>query len=200
MVGQLGGVRGGAVDEAGLAAAQERHADQVQTRRGRDTAVVDDPALAVEHRDVQPGQLRPVAGGPDDRRDPARPAGRAPAERAREPRSARTAAAADRRRFRRGRPTRRWCPAACPASGRPARTRWAATRRTARCRPGSRPAGRPAAPRAWPARSGRAWPAPGCRPAASTAGCAPAAGRGPRRSARRACPTASIHHRMSRPR
>jgi hypothetical protein len=36
--GQFGGVVGGPVDQACLAAAQERHADQVQARAGRHAA------------------------------------------------------------------------------------------------------------------------------------------------------------------
>ena len=67
--GQLGGVGRRPVDQARLTAAQERHADQVQARAGRHAAVVDDPAPAVEHRDVEPGQVGPVAGRPDDRAD-----------------------------------------------------------------------------------------------------------------------------------
>ncbi len=54
MRGQLGGVVRCPIYQARLAAAQERHADQVQAWAGRHTAVVDDPAPAVEHRDVEP--------------------------------------------------------------------------------------------------------------------------------------------------
>ena len=40
---QFGGVRPDAVDEARLAAAQERQAEEVQAGDGADAAVVDDP-------------------------------------------------------------------------------------------------------------------------------------------------------------
>ena len=50
------------------------------------------------------------------------------------------------------------------------------------------------------ARSGRASCAPACRPAAATAAGGRGSGRRSRRSADSRCPTASIHHRTSRPR
>ena len=52
-----------------LAPAQERHAHHVEPRRGGDAAVVADAALVVEHRHVEPGEVGPVAGRPDDRLD-----------------------------------------------------------------------------------------------------------------------------------
>src|SRR6266702_7577638 len=67
--GQLGGVVRCPIYQARLAAAQERHADQIQAWAGRHTAVVDDPAPTVEHRDVEPGQIGPVSGRPYDRAD-----------------------------------------------------------------------------------------------------------------------------------
>ncbi len=66
---QVPGVGGGAVDEARLAATKKWHADQVKTRPPGYPAVMDDPALAVKHRNVEPGQVRTKAGGPDDGAD-----------------------------------------------------------------------------------------------------------------------------------
>ena len=63
------GVGGGAVDQARFAAAQERHPHEVQAGAGGHAAVVADMALSVEHRDVEPGQIRAEPGGPQDRSD-----------------------------------------------------------------------------------------------------------------------------------
>jgi len=57
----------GAVDEARLAPAQERQAEHVEPRRVDDATIVAQVSPAVEDRDVEPGVVRPVSGGPDDR-------------------------------------------------------------------------------------------------------------------------------------
>jgi hypothetical protein len=71
--GQLGaqvpGVVLCAVDEARLAAPQERQSHHVHPRRVDDAAIVAQPALAIEDGDVEPRVIRPEAGGPDDRPD-----------------------------------------------------------------------------------------------------------------------------------
>ena len=65
---ELPGVVLGAVDEAGLAAAQEVQPDPVEPRGVRDdAAVVADLALAIEHRDVQPRVVGTEPGGPEHR-------------------------------------------------------------------------------------------------------------------------------------
>ena len=63
--GDVGGVGAGAVDQGGLAAAQERQADHVEAgARGDDAAVVADAALAVEHRHVtEAGEEAEVGAG-----------------------------------------------------------------------------------------------------------------------------------------
>ena len=139
--------------------------------------------------DVEPGQVGPVAGRPDDRRDPAGAEARRQRDGRRHARSARTAAAV------------------LGVDPGPVGPRVDGVQQPAQLEVGQRAhvgqragelrgpvadrrrAGRPAAPRAGAARSGRPSPAPASRPAASTAGCAPAPGRAPRRSARRARPT-----------
>jgi hypothetical protein len=62
MGGEIAGVGGGAVEKRRFAAAQERQADHVHAGRGDDPAVVADPALAVEDRDLKPRVVGPVAG------------------------------------------------------------------------------------------------------------------------------------------
>ena len=79
---------------AWTATAQERQAHQVEAGLGGDPAVVHDPALAVEHVDVEVGQVRPVASGPDDRLDAAGAQAVPKARQDPAPRSAGTAAAA----------------------------------------------------------------------------------------------------------
>ena len=78
MVGEVAGVVLRAVDEARLAAAQERAA-RSRTGRARrdDAAVVAELALAVEDRHVEPRVVRPEPGRPDDRARSRRCAGRA---------------------------------------------------------------------------------------------------------------------------
>ena len=69
VIAQVGGVVGGAVDEARLPAPQKRHADQIQTGAGGHAAVMANAALPVENRGIEPRQNRPEPGGPDDRLD-----------------------------------------------------------------------------------------------------------------------------------
>jgi hypothetical protein len=63
---EVAGVVADAVDEAGLAASQERHAHEVQAGCRCHAAVVEYPTVAVEDGHVEPGDVGPVAGGPDD--------------------------------------------------------------------------------------------------------------------------------------
>src|SRR5687767_3125227 len=65
--GEIGGVITGAVDEGGLAAAQERQADDVESGRVHHATVVHDAALAIEHRNVEPGIVGTISGRPDHR-------------------------------------------------------------------------------------------------------------------------------------
>src|SRR5436190_1559542 len=60
----------GAVYQRRLSAPQELHPHQVHAGRTDDAAIMGDVALAVEHRQLQPGIVRPIASGPDDRLDP----------------------------------------------------------------------------------------------------------------------------------
>src|SRR6476659_71405 len=122
--GQLGGIVRRPVYQARLAAAEERHADQVQARAGRHAAVVDDPAPAVEHRDVEPGQAGPVSRRPYDRADLTGTPGPAPRRRPPRPRP--------RPPPRPPPPGRRSCPAAAQVSGGPPPTRWEGSRKTGR--------------------------------------------------------------------
>ena len=69
MIAQLARVIRSPVDERGLTPAQERHAHQIHPRRIHNAAVVADPALTVEHRDLQPGKGDAIARGPYDRPD-----------------------------------------------------------------------------------------------------------------------------------
>ena len=71
MRAQIARVVAGTVDQCGLSAPQELHPHQVHAGRADDAAVMTDHALAVENRQLQPGIIRPIAGGPDDRLDPA---------------------------------------------------------------------------------------------------------------------------------
>src|SRR5690606_18899827 len=63
----------GAVNEAGLAPAQERQPERVQPGRVHHAAVVAQASLAVEHRHVQPRVVRAEAGGPEHGADLAAP-------------------------------------------------------------------------------------------------------------------------------
>ena len=70
MRAQFLGVGLGAVDEAGPPPAQEVGAEQVHARCvAHDTAVMADPALVVEDRNVEPRVVGAIAGRPDDRAD-----------------------------------------------------------------------------------------------------------------------------------
>lgn len=70
MIAEVGGVVVGPVDEARPAASEKRHPEQVQTGCVADhTAVVTYVTGAVDDREVQPGEVGPVAAGPDDRPD-----------------------------------------------------------------------------------------------------------------------------------
>ena len=72
VLGEVAGVRSGAVDQRRLPPAQERQAHQVQPRRGGDPPVVHDAALPVEHPGLEEeGEVRAEAGRPDDGLDPA---------------------------------------------------------------------------------------------------------------------------------
>ena len=64
MGAEIARVVAGAVDQCGLAAAQELHPHQVHAGRADDPAVMTDVALAVENRQLQPGIVRPIAGRP----------------------------------------------------------------------------------------------------------------------------------------
>jgi len=67
MRAQIARVVAGAVDQGRLAAPQELHPHEVDAGRADDAAVMRDVALAVEDWQLQPGIIRPVAGGPNDR-------------------------------------------------------------------------------------------------------------------------------------
>ena len=70
MRAQIASIVTGAVDQCGLSAPQELHPHEVHAGRADDPAVMRDVALAVENRQFQPGIVRPIATGPDDRLDP----------------------------------------------------------------------------------------------------------------------------------
>ena len=120
VVGQVGGVVAGAVDERGAAPVLEPQADRVQAGRCGDTAPVPDAAGRVEHRHGEPGV--PRAGSrsprrPDGHRRAAGRAGQSPAGRDHRPRLP------------------------------PAGTGRASPTRTGRCRPARRACGRRPQPR-----------------------------------------------------
>ena len=52
------------MDETRLAATQECQPDAVESR-GHHTSIVAQPALAIEHRKMEPRMVRLEAGGPD---------------------------------------------------------------------------------------------------------------------------------------
>jgi hypothetical protein len=62
MVAEITRVVASAVDQCGLSPPQELHAHQIDTGRAKDdAAVMDNHALAVEYRKLEPGVVRPVA-------------------------------------------------------------------------------------------------------------------------------------------
>src|SRR5262245_8247330 len=71
MRAQIASIVTSAVDQPGLAEPQKLHPHEVDAGRTDDAAVVRDVALAVENRQLQPGIIWSVAGGPDDRLDAA---------------------------------------------------------------------------------------------------------------------------------
>ena len=187
-------------DEGRPAPPQHRQAQGVETRAVDDTAVVAEVTLRVDDRDVQPPVVGPETGCPDDRAD------LAASEVERQPRRPRHLGrlealwAGERRHLRRSSgPTRRTCPAAVPASGRPERTRFGGRRRRARDRHERPPSDPPARRPSSSGRSGRASPAQASRRAAATVAAAPAEDRRPRRTARPRRRTRPSTSRTSRP-
>ncbi len=70
-VGDPGRVRPDAADEVRRAPALELEAEDVEAEYRRDAVAVHDLPVLAEHREVEPRVLAPVAGRPDQRRDPA---------------------------------------------------------------------------------------------------------------------------------
>src|SRR4051812_42047400 len=66
MCAQVPCVVANAVDQAGLAPPEERHAHQIQSGRFNDTSIVADTTLVIEDRYMQPGVIGPEAGCPHD--------------------------------------------------------------------------------------------------------------------------------------
>src|SRR4051812_920046 len=58
-----------AVDEAGLAPAENRQSNRIEARRVDDAAVVAQVSLPVEDRHVEPAVIGTESGRPDDRAD-----------------------------------------------------------------------------------------------------------------------------------
>src|SRR4029077_2824529 len=70
MRAQVASIVAGAVDQCGLPAPQELHPYEVYAGRADDAAIMLDQAFAVENVQLQPGVIRSIATGPDDRLDP----------------------------------------------------------------------------------------------------------------------------------
>src|SRR5262245_15369063 len=71
MRAQVASIVTGAVDQRGFAAPQELHPHEVDAGRTDNAAVVRDVALTIENRQLQPGIVWSVTGGPNDRLDAA---------------------------------------------------------------------------------------------------------------------------------
>src|SRR5262245_26043087 len=68
------GVGGDAVEDSGTSGRQPRMADEVEAGKGGDAAPVCQRTVACEHRHVEPVEVWPEAGGPDDGADTLDPA------------------------------------------------------------------------------------------------------------------------------
>ena len=133
MVGEVGGVVLGAVDEARLAAAEERRPEVVHAGGVDDAAVVAQAPGAVEHRQLEPGEVGPEARCPHDACSSRRDRGRGSAGHRRPGASAskRSGASDLVAELARPRSTRRSRRAAGRASGRRGRSGCRGRRRTA---------------------------------------------------------------------
>ena len=67
MVAEIARIVAGAVDQRRLAAAQKLHPHEVHAWMLGNPAIVTDLALAIENRHIEPGIVRTIAGGPNDR-------------------------------------------------------------------------------------------------------------------------------------
>ena len=140
MIDHLTSVVLDAVDERGLATPQDGETERVQARAVDDATVVAEMALGVDDRHVEPAVIGAKSGCPDDRADlPVAEVELQP----RRPGNLRWREALGRRRSgspRQPGPTRRRRPAAAPASGLRASTRFADRPRRAPGRHGGCPA------------------------------------------------------------
>ena len=69
MIAQVSGVIAGTIDQCRFSTAQERSAYQVHARGRNDPTIMADHSFAIENRQLKPGIIGTVAGGPDDRLD-----------------------------------------------------------------------------------------------------------------------------------
>ena len=69
VLGELGGVRADAIEEARLAPPHERQAEGVEAGNGEDATVVNEPTLVIEELRFEPRVARSESGGPHNRVD-----------------------------------------------------------------------------------------------------------------------------------
>src|SRR6516165_7295022 len=66
VIAQVSGVIAGTIDQCRFSTAQERSAYQIHASGRNDPTIMTDHSFTIENRQLEPGIIGTVAGGPDD--------------------------------------------------------------------------------------------------------------------------------------